>query len=533
MSLFFGYFLSTLEAPLEIIANDDIIATRAAFAFSNDFMNNLVLTLPKLCTYLFFANLTREELHSEIQVAIEDLLSNGRSFTKWESLDYQVVNVPDLFEFVGKCSTQILEVTDELNFTVNTTSALTVEVGHITFNWIRCTPSNSTNSSAVSPSLNEFWKSVLNPFGAVVFLRPSIQEEYAVGNWHIQQQDLFEEYLQLYLDQSMSQLEARSSALSRSFDEATGFVGCTKNVPGGAWFWFTVMTTIGYGNTSPKTEGGQAMVFTLGFFSILFFAVVLAQSGTIITAIFDDWVERVHLSCLTIPSIAMLFWGCLYYGWMLIIAAYTQNWMIFRLEKEFRFGTAYWFSYMSTTTVGLGDYYLDHSVLLPVDLVVFSLLFLFGFALLSNFLVKLRDFVVEIVGLEGITLAEALRNSNAPCCPLLPKRFKTFSRRRFVEEEESSSVGRAYSGDDGQVTSSADSCSRPVFTGVSQDDSVKGNSRTLPPDVVYQRGTERVVTVDGKVDEESLSKQKSIQAANGWSGLVSSVPVERMSLGQG
>jgi hypothetical protein len=167
--------------------------------------------------------------------------------------------------------------------------------------------------------------------------------------------------------------------------------------------------------------------------------------------------------------------------------------MIFRLEEEFRFGTAYWFSYVSTTTVGLGDYFLEHSVLLPVDLVVFSLLFLFGFALLSNFLVKLRELVVELIGMEGITLAEALKKSNAPCCPPLPEKLKALSRRRarFIEGEAASSVGRDCNGDDGQVTSSEDCVSRSLFTGGVQDESVTGSSsRTSPTGGFGRQGGE-------------------------------------------
>ena len=38
---------------------------------------------------------------------------------------------------------------------------------------------------------------------------------------------------------------------------ATGGKSCGTHVPGGAIFWFTIMTTIGYGNTAPVTSTGR------------------------------------------------------------------------------------------------------------------------------------------------------------------------------------------------------------------------------------------------------------------------------------
>ena len=148
----------------------------------------------------------------------------------------------------------------------------------------------------------------------------------------------------------------------------------------------------GYGNTAPATTGGRAMIFTLGFLSILVFAVVLGHAGTIITCIFDDWVERVK--CMAImkrPGLATVFWGCFYYGWMAVLAWKTVYWKEERLGDDFEYRDAYWFSFITTTTVGLGDFYLEHQVVLRRDLIAFSLIILVGLIFLANFLVKLTD----------------------------------------------------------------------------------------------------------------------------------------------
>lgn len=56
---------------------------------------------------------------------------------------------------------------------------------------------------------------------------------------------------------------------------------------------------------------------------------------------------------------------------------------------DFSLREGYWFSYISTTTVGLGDIILEPEVIVEVDLVIFPLLFLLGFVILSSFLGKL------------------------------------------------------------------------------------------------------------------------------------------------
>lgn len=81
------------------------------------------------------------------------------------------------------------------------------------------------------------------------------------------------------------------------------------------------MTTVGYGSTAPTSEGGRAMVFTLGFLSIVIFAGVNIKAGGILSAIVDDVAVRSHLSRhVTRPWVFAVLWGVLYYMWMCVIA---------------------------------------------------------------------------------------------------------------------------------------------------------------------------------------------------------------------
>jgi hypothetical protein len=61
----------------------------------------------------------------------------------------------------------------------------------------------------------------------------------------------------------------------------------------------------------------------------------------------------------------------------------------------------YWFSFISTTTVGLGDIYLEPEVIQARDLVTFPLLFLVGFVFLSSFLGKFADMALHVYSSGG------------------------------------------------------------------------------------------------------------------------------------
>ena len=64
--------------------------------------------------------------------------------------------------------------------------------------------------------------------------------------------------------------------------------------PCSAWFWFTITTTIGYGNTAPVSVGGRALVYTAGFMCILIFVGIQSKCGHVVTSIVDDFFVRLN-----------------------------------------------------------------------------------------------------------------------------------------------------------------------------------------------------------------------------------------------
>jgi hypothetical protein len=212
---------------------------------------------------------------------------------------------------------------------------------------------------------------------------------------------------------------------------------------GTAWFWFTVMTTVGesyiserddtrcsivgltkqvlpisickgYGNQAPATKEGRSLVYTVGLLNILLFAGILGYSGWIIGMIFDDTMSKCKLKCFTTPVMGMILYFALWFGWMGFIGKHAYNWWGSRLPGyEVSPQDSFWFAYISTTTVGLGDFFLQPEVIFVGDVLNFSLLFLVGFVFAASFLGKLGGLISSMLpkGKED-SLEDRLKRTN-------------------------------------------------------------------------------------------------------------------------
>ena len=154
------------------------------------------------------------------------------------------------------------------------------------------------------------------------------------------------------------------------------------------------------------------MVACLGFVSILAFATILASAGQIFNIIVDDVATRFRLPCVSRPWIAVPLWGLLWFAWMAIIATDASKWWQTRLGIHVTMGEAFWFAFLSTTTVGLGDYYFQPEAIFGKDLLSMSLEFLTAFVFISTFLGKLSELLSEYVPNPGQKLGERLKTAN-------------------------------------------------------------------------------------------------------------------------
>jgi len=465
VSCVFGYGLARLEAPGEVETNDAILETRAALAFMSSFVTNLTERLPHICLSVYFAqNGLGDEILNQTIISNSNLtLTSGNNthgsgkggysenlqleeaidmvfvrqyVSRFVNLDeegiavpfndVEVVNTTDLMVYMNGCGVEALDLVSQYSFSEAVDTSL---IGaDLSFNWMSCDGENSTGFKG-------FLDNFFAPNRNQTILRPGYQEQIVVDQWRQNQQELYRQYFDQYYNiDGKRRFEARWLALQNSFEQATGHLTCDMNWYAGAWFWFTIMTTIGYGNTAPVTDGARAMVFTLGFLSILLFAAVLTKAGSIVTVITGDAIDRLKLTKINVPWVATLFWGALYYLWMCAIASYTVWWKENTLGEEMSYRDAYWFSFVSTTTVGFGDFFLEHEVIRRRDLLSWPLLFLTGFVLLSSFLNKLSEWIMSWIPQGRPSLEENLENTDVPCFPKLEETFVLNKKEKRKEE---------------------------------------------------------------------------------------------------
>lgn len=166
---------------------------------------------------------------------------------------------------------------------------------------------------------------------------------------------------------------------------------------------------------APATFGGRLMVSTFGLVSILLFGGILANTGNILNVIFDDMVSRCRLRILARPLVAIFLWAFIAAAWMLFLGWRTHVWWDERMLNEDVPSLAWdslWFAYISTTTIGFGDYFLQPELMFPADIFRFSFLFLTGFAFLSMFLGKVVELLNDFFPDAGKTLKERLKKTN-------------------------------------------------------------------------------------------------------------------------
>ncbi|GKY98452.1 hypothetical protein MPSEU_000802600 [Mayamaea pseudoterrestris] len=400
-----GLMLAKSEAPNEVHVNDKNLENTAKSLSAAMTLGEITSRIPKLCMNLFFFNDTQshnltEKLSDYILKASQDSNSFQDVYRNDQSSSGSMVtiNTTDLYEFMKECGQAATPAVEQLfrklkNSTANSAS--------MTFNWIRCFPGARGIESLSVPWLT---RSNLSE------IQPQAQRDLFTQTWWADQQQLYQQHLNASIasgdgSDPVNLTKAKLHAYQQSIDQATGGTACELNAAASGWFWFIILSTVGYGNQNITTAMGRRIVYVLGFLSILAFGAILSTAGYVVASIVDDALVRYKLRFLTRTWTSCFLWGGLYILSMLSIASFTTRWKHERLDgtaSTFTLSDGYWFGYISSTSIGLGDIFLEPEVFLGIDLVTFPMLFLFSFVLASAFIAKFVHWVVSVVGKRSI-----------------------------------------------------------------------------------------------------------------------------------
>mmetsp|Transcript_8521 Transcript_8521/g.23576 ORF Transcript_8521/g.23576 Transcript_8521/m.23576 type:complete len:564 (-) Transcript_8521:23-1714(-) len=428
LSFGFGAILAGAEGPGEIDANNARLVNLYYANLQSEAAVKFAMSLPRLCFLAYMSeqhNVTWSEgpIAQVFDVADEyacegcspmdlvaetadSLLPGINDTVSWDPANV-TVNVSEFFVYMIECGGAAEEAVAGL---IDKSLQNAIEASEsLSFNWIRCYPGPHS-------SYYDFRGGQL-----------TVEERQATGQakaftkeWNRDREALFSLYYAQNLLEGAPGPEAFQSAVVDSVDHASGRKSCVYNVPAAAWFWFTVQTTVGYGNQAPSTTEGRALIYTVGFMSIVAFGGILAMAGYILSRLSDDFVKRHGMHFLAHPSFASMAWGFIYYGWMVCIAFQTINWKENRLDIDMNMRDAYWFSFISTTTVGLGDIFLEPEGITGSDVVIFPFMFLIGFTFLSAFLGKFAEFLSTILSGKQKSFVDTLLDHHVSwgthCC---------------------------------------------------------------------------------------------------------------------
>lgn len=159
---------------------------------------------------------------------------------------------------------------------------------------------------------------------------------------------------------------------------------CEYNRMGASWFWFSTMTTVGFGDIVPQTDLGRMFIYTCGFASILVFFGVIGNAGNVLNMVLDDLLQQMSYDTLSSSLFGFVYWCGLYFAWMLLLGRYYTDWNDENLGiDDMDRLDGFWFAFSSLSTIGFGDLGVNVEVFQLGDFLVYSSLFISGFFFLS------------------------------------------------------------------------------------------------------------------------------------------------------
>ncbi|KAI5620638.1 potassium channel subfamily K member 2-like [Silurus asotus] len=194
------------------------------------------------------------------------------------------------------------------------------------------------------------------------------------------------DFTQVVIDAINAGVDARGiSNFTSRWDVANAFFFCG-----------TIITTIGFGNLSPKTEGGQLFCIFYALVGIPMFGILLAgvgdHLGTMLRravakleALFPQKKES-HNSVRIISAVFSILIGCL-----IFIALPT---VVFQKVEDWTFLEAGYFVVITLTTVGFGDYVAENRKNgIPLYKLLVWLWIVFGLAYFASILTMIGNWL--------------------------------------------------------------------------------------------------------------------------------------------
>lgn len=288
----FGYILSQVEGPAEIQHNDEISAKR--YLLNSIPVNETVQLLgllPMWCyiqllegtgnvsfvipdpkfpsddvaiaeargiverfqdsTNFFLDDTSRSgvAVTSDVRGNLTELVETAKDVAIEQALSFISSSssawVNGSIAFMYECGQRVEKVVRQL-LNVRTAITLATSTVELSFNWIRCWNVTDTGPFVVYNPTEEMLEAAVQ------------QAQFYAQVWQLDQRRLFQEYMaELDLSDGTEGVYDLDSLLElpnitegvdawlRSIEDATGGGGCSENTSASAWFWFTVMTTVG------------------------------------------------------------------------------------------------------------------------------------------------------------------------------------------------------------------------------------------------------------------------------------------------
>ncbi|XP_042300848.1 potassium channel subfamily K member 16-like [Sceloporus undulatus] len=184
------------------------------------------------------------------------------------------------------------------------------------------------------------------------------------------------------------------------------------------FFVGSMLSTIGYGNLSPKTAGGQLFCVVFALFGIPLNIVFLHHIGKIISMLCErlaKWLYKKGIKKKTTRCLTLLFF--LVMGILVFLCVPSA---IFRKMEGWTYGEAIYFAFITLSTIGFGDYIIGRQQgkdYFPGYRILVAIWIIFGLAwiaLLFNLLTTLLEDPEEIPMEEYLQVKTVPRKKRNP-----------------------------------------------------------------------------------------------------------------------